>query len=590
MQARQRRTLGAVPDESGVGFSVWAPEKRLLEVVFDDARPPVGMQRSENGRFHVYVEGAAAGDRYRYRIDGENSFPDPASRYQPDGVHGSSEVIDPNSFQWRDSDWSGVRLNELIIYELHIGTFTPEGTFDALRLRLPYLRDLGVTAIELMPVADFPGRWNWGYDHASLFAPSRAYGHPDELRHLVDEAHQLGMAVLLDVIFNHFGPDGAYAPAFAPFFTDNHHTPWGPAINLDDEHSAGVRAFFIENALHWLEEYHFDGLRLDATQELIDGGDTHFLAELAGTVKAIPTGPERMLIAEDSRNLNTILRARDVGGFGLDGVWVDDFHHLIRNRAAGDHEGYYASFVASTTEQIARAINRGWFFEGQRTALGLSRGTDASGLRPEQFVYYIQNHDQIGNRAQGNRLTDHISLPLYRSLSALLLFVPQTPLLFMGQEWAASTPFLFFSDHHEELGRAVTAGRRKEFEAFEAFKGDVPDPQEADTFRRSKLMWDERERWPHVGVARVYGDLLSLRNTIRGAAIAAARSESILEVQRGNLTFLVAFDANAETDIPGEADIVWHSERDAYAYDAAPPVFEVGRIRFLRPSAIIFRA
>ncbi len=591
MTSHEQARLGAIPDDRGVRFRLWAPEKQTVEIIFDSERAAVTMDRVAGGYFERFVEGLIAGARYRYRIDGADEFPDPASRYQPEGVHGPSEIIDTQSFAWSDEGWKGIPTDQLVIYELHVGTFTNEGTFDALRQRLPYLRDLGITAIELMPVADFPGRWNWGYDHAALFAPSRAYGRPDDLRRLVDDAHGMGMAVILDVIYNHFGPDGAYAPAFAPFFTKKHDTPWGMAMNLDDEHSEGVRDFFIDNALHWLGEYHIDGLRLDATHALIDDSEIHFLEELAVAVASIEEGPERILIAEDHRNLNRVIRPRDEGGYGLDGVWSDDFHHLIRNRTAGDSESYYAAFADTTIDDIAQSIRRGWFYEGQKSkANGKARGTDATGLRPERFVFSIQNHDQIGNRPLGNRLSDDIPIELYRAVSALLLYVPQTPLLFMGQEWAARTPFLYFTDHEEELGRAVTEGRRREFGDFSGFSGDVPDPQAEETFERSKLQWDELERDPHSGVLAMYRDLLARRKSFSGEVDARAQSDKVLQLTRGEDTLLVAFDAPAETSISAEAHIVWHSEDVRYGgTDASAPTLSEGKLAFQTPSAVIVR-
>ncbi len=578
--------IGALPDSSGATFTVWAPEKHSVDVVFEDGRRE-SLQIDDGGIFHAHVDGISCGDRYRFSVDGSEPIPDPASRFQPDGVHGASEVIDLESFVWTDQEWRGKALDEMVIYEIHVGTFTPEGTYDALRSRLPYLRKLGINAIELMPVADFPGRWNWGYDHAALYAPSRAYGRPDDLKQLVDEAHRLGIAVLLDVIYNHFGPDGSYAPAYAPFFSRKHRTPWGPAINLDGKHSEGVRSFLIRNAVYWLEEFHFDGLRLDATQTLIDESDPHFLKDLVDAVSRIPTGPERLLIAEDSRNLNDLLRTRESGGYGIDAVWTDDFHHLIRNRTAGDRDGYFADFSDARIADIAATINRGWFYIGQPGRNNRPRGTDPHGLRSEQFVYYIQNHDQIGNRPRGNRMTDDISLPLYRALSSLLLLLPQTPLLFMGQEWAASSPFLFFTDHYQKLGRAVREGRRREFHSFRNFAGTVPDPQAEATFERSKLNWDEQNEMPHSGIRKLYQDLLRMRHQTSGPVHATERSESVLEIRRQDHVLLIAFDGGAEAPLSFHREILWHSEEDHYAVNPAPPSVTGQTIHFSIPSAVL---
>jgi maltooligosyltrehalose trehalohydrolase len=459
------------------------------------------------------------GDLYAYELDGEGLFPDPASRFQPQGVHGPSAIVDHRSFKWSDDTWRGLPLEQAVLYELHVGTFTEAGTFAAVADRLPYLADLGITIVELMPVADFPGSRNWGYDGVSLFAPSRAYGAPDDLRRLVDAAHRLGLAIVLDVVYNHFGPDGAYGSVFSPLYLSRkHRSPWGAAVNLDDEGSQHVREFFVENALHWLHEYHFDGLRLDATHGLIDDSPRHLIAELATRARASAPHRQVLLIAEDERNLATIVRPPEDNGWGLDAVWADDFHHQVRCLAAGDRDGYYEDFTG-TIEDLATTIRQGWFYRGQFSRhRGEARGTDPSGIPLSRMVVCLQNHDQIGNRPFGQRLSHQIDPGLYRALSALLLFVPETPLLFMGQEWAASTRFLYFTDHDADLGRLVTAGRREEFSRFEAFADPViwtriPDPQAASTFEDSRLVWDERTQQLRAGVLELYRALLTLRRT-----------------------------------------------------------------------------
>lgn len=582
--------MGALVRGHETVFRVFSPEAERLDVAFADRM--VRMDRNERGYFEAVAE-APAGTKYRIRLDGGDAFPDPASRFQPDGVHGPSEVVDPSSYLWNDEAWSGIGQDDLIFYELHVGTFSPEGTFEGVRQRLPYLKDLGITAIELMPVADFPGRWNWGYDHAALYAPSRIYGRPDDLRRLIDEAHAMGMAVFLDVIYNHLGPDGAYVAAFAPMFTDKHHTPWGNAINLDDEHSEGVRGFFIDNARHWLSEYHVDGLRLDATHALVDDSEVHFLKELAIAVGAIAEGPRRFLIAEDSRNLNHIIRSRKDGGYGIDGVWTDDFHHQVRHMTAGDSEGYYADFVGMGAKELSATIEKGWFYEGQVSEhTGKRRGSDASVIRPDQCVVCIQNHDQVGNRPRGNRLHHEISLPVFRAATALLLFAPELPLIFMGQEWAASTPFQFFTDHDDELGRLVTEGRKKEFERFSGFQGEVPDPQDPYTFERSRLNWGELNEEEHNGTFNLYRDLLTIRKIVSGAAEALPQGVSGLEVRRGSYVLLVSLGEDAVFPTPPRSSIVLHTEERRYAGDcAAPRRTEEGgvqRIHFSRAGAVLF--
>jgi maltooligosyltrehalose trehalohydrolase len=442
--------------------------------------------------------------------------------------------MDLSCFAWTDQDWPGLDRDNLVIYELHVGTFSPEGTFDGVTRRLPLLRDLGVTAVELMPVGDFPGQRNWGYDGVAIFAPARCYGSPDDLQRLVDTAHRLGLGVLLDVVYNHLGPDGNYTGAYSPYyFSKAHTTPWGDALNLDGPHSRPVRDFFIENALHWLDAYHLDGLRLDATHAIVDDSPQHFLAELAERVRQSFPDRKVVLIAEDHRNLAHMVRPLSAGGWDLDAVWADDFHHEMRRLLAGDDEGYYRDYRGTVTD-LAVILNSGWLYCGQPSVhLGGPRGTDPAGLAPGRFVICLQNHDQIGNRALGERLHHQIDLAAYRAASAVLLTAPQTPLLFMGQEWAASAPFLFFTDHHAELGRLITEGRRHEFRHFRAFtdpktRKRIPDPQAEETFLLSRLAWEERERDPHGGVLALYRDLLRLRrNEPALRAATRARFEAV---------------------------------------------------------------
>jgi maltooligosyltrehalose trehalohydrolase len=512
-------SIGAWPEPEGVRFRVWAPTHTTVELVLD---PGAGAERrplasDADGLFAGGFADVAPGRRYQYLLDGDGPFPDPASRSQPDGVHGPSAVVDAGAFDWSDQDWPGLALSAAVIYELHVGTFTPAGTFAAVIDRLPDVADLGVTAIELMPVADFPGSRNWGYDGVSLFAPARCYGAPDDLRRLVDAAHGLGLAVLLDVVYNHFGPDGAYASAFSPFYFSTRHTsPWGAGVNLDGAHHGPVRAFFIENALHWLHEYHMDGLRLDATHALVDDSPVHLLEELTTVVRGSIPDRRVLLVAEDDRNLATIIRPRAEGGWGLDAVWADDFHHHARRLAAGDRDGYFQDFSGSAAD-LAATLAHGWFYRGQHSAYGNKpRGTDPAGVPVNRMVICLQNHDQIGNRAFGDRLGQQIDPALLRALTALLLLAPETPLLFMGQEWAADTPFLYFTDHAPDLGRLVTEGRRREFSRFTAFadqnvRARIPDPQAASTFEASRLRWSERTQPGHAGMLALHRALLHLR-------------------------------------------------------------------------------
>ena len=536
-------SLGALFDGHATTFRVWAPDRARLDLVIqpssDRAAAPRRrpLAREAGGYWVGRFSDVTPGARYRYRLDGREdlTFPDPASRRQPDGVHGASEVVDASAFAWQHDAWRPPPLRDVVFYELHVGTFTPEGTFGAATDRLAHLVELGVTAIELMPVGDFAGSRNWGYDGVALFAPARCYGTPDDLRRLVDAAHERGLALFLDVVYNHLGPDGAYAHAFSPYyFVETHDTAWGAGVNLDGPHSPEVRRFFIENAVHWVREYHVDGLRLDATHAMRDRSRAPFLRELAETVRARAPRPV-LVVAEDHRNLAHMLRPADRGGWELDAVWADDFHHEVRVHTTGDRDGYYADYTG-TTEDLATTIRQGWFFTGQySTYLQEARGTSPAGLPPAQFVVCIQNHDQIGNRADGARLHHQIDRAAYRAATALLLLAPQTPLLFMGQEWAADSPFLFFTDHHPELGRLVTEGRRREFGAFAAFadpasRERIPDPQEPETFDRSRLDWTERSAPGHAAVLRLYRRLLAFRRecpAIRRASCDSYRVDAL---------------------------------------------------------------
>lgn len=600
--------LGATWTGCATRFRVWSPEAAAVDLVIETAggwgdHP---MRPGDDGFFTLELAEAGPGDHYRFRVDGAGPFPDPASRFQPEGVHGPSEIIDPSAFSWRDAEWTGVPLERLILYELHIGTFTPEGTFLAAAARLPALVDLGVTAILLMPVADFAGRWNWGYDGVAPFAPARCYGRPDDLRALVDEAHRLGLAVHLDVVYNHFGPDGAYQGCFSPSYASpTHRSPWGDAVNYDGPTSGPVRDYVVENALRWVHEYHADGLRLDATHAIVDESPVHILAELASTVHAslAGTGRRALVIAEDARNLAKLVRREQAGGFGLDAVWSDDFHHQVRVAVAGDRDGYFADFDGST-ESIATTARQGWYYTGQPAQYFAGpRGSDPAGIPLRRFIFFLQNHDQVGNRALGDRLHHRVDLAVWRALSVLYLLLPEVPLLFMGQEWAAGTPFQYFTDHRPELGRAVTEGRRREFSRFRAFadpaaRGTIPDPQAPETFRSSHLDWGERERVPHAGVLRLYRRLLALRRALplpedtadRAGFTIAAADGNVLRLERAGvdaaLLALVRLHGVGTTRIgPGWRPLLT-TEDPEFTSEPVPP--ELGtEIRFGRPGAVV---
>jgi maltooligosyltrehalose trehalohydrolase len=473
------------------------------------------MKRGAEGVFTLTSAEAKPRDRYFYLVDDEPlQLPDPVSRLLPEGVHGPTEIVDTSAFRWSDAGWSGVDYREYMLYELHVGTFTPEGTLDSVIGKLDYLKELGITAIELLPLAAFPGKRNWGYDGVSMYAVQESYGGPEGLKQLVDAAHGKGLAVVLDVVYNHLGAEGNYLSKFGPYFTSKHHTPWGDAINYDDEGSENVREYVIENALHWIREYHLDGLRLDAVHAIKDDSKTHIVAELRDRVQefASQEGRHIALMVESDENSPKYVRPRSAGGFGLDGVWSDDFHHAVHTHFTGESEGYYQDFGA--LDDLIRAINEGFVFQGQEFNFwGRPRGESSDGMRPEAHVICIQNHDQVGNRAAGDRLTSLVPLGVRKLMAALLLLAPQTPLLWMGQESDEPNPFQFFTDYGDpQLKKAVTEGRRKEFEGFSSFAGEVPDPQDPETFKRSKLDWtftperDEMLTW--------YRQLITLRKAL----------------------------------------------------------------------------
>ena len=514
MKTRELLPQGAEIVEGGVRYRIWVPDKSKVEIEVNRADSSltevVPLAPDSEGYYQVVDPRGRAGDRYKYKLGGDHAFPDPSSRSQPDGVHGPSMVIDPRAYDWNDAGWHRPAFRDLVIYELHIGAFTPVGTFRAAIEKLSYLRDLGINAIEIMPVADFPGARNWGYDGVSIYAPARCYGTPDDMRALVDAAHAQGIAVVLDVVYNHLGPDGNYLGAYSPFyFTKKHKTPWGDAFNFDGENSAPVRSFFLSNAIYWLEEFHIDGLRLDATHAIRDDSEKHLLEEMADAAR------ERgcYIFAEDERN-QAAITMRKPKGFGMNATYADDFCHTIQV-ALGDTT--YKDDFTGTPAELADELRHGWLYRGQATKrTGKPRGTDCGHLPPENFLYCISNHDQTGNRALGERLNQLASPEAYRAASALLLLSPYTSQIFMGQEWAASTPFLYFTDHNKELGRLVSKGRRKEFFRMPEFADsekakNIPDPQSADTFEKSKLKWEEREQEQHACVLALYRECLRMR-------------------------------------------------------------------------------
>jgi maltooligosyltrehalose trehalohydrolase len=497
---------------------VWAPRRRKVEVVFEGegGQAAFELEREEGGYFSALASEASAGTLYRFRLDGEDYlYPDPASRFQPRGPHGPSRVVDPTKFRWADGEWRGAALKGQVIYELHVGTFTREGTLEEARRELPELARLGVTCVELMPLAEFPGRFGWGYDGVDLYAPTHLYGEPDDLRRFVNEAHAAGVAVILDVVYNHLGPDGNYLRQFAEdYFTDRHETEWGEALNFDGPNSKHVREFFLSNARYWVEEFHMDGLRLDATQSVHDDSDEHILSALARAVREAAAGRGTIIVGENEPQETRLVRAPEQRGYGLDGLWNDDFHHSAWVALTGHDEAYYSDY-RGTPQEFVSAAKYGYLYQGQRYKWQRHRrGTPTFGLPPEVFVNYMQNHDQVANSARGLRAHELTSPGRLRAMTALLLLAPQTPLLFMGQEFASSAPFLYFADHEAELAEKVRRGRAEFLAQFRSVatretRARLADPGDARTFERCKLDFAERER--HAEVYEMHRDLLRLR-------------------------------------------------------------------------------
>jgi maltooligosyltrehalose trehalohydrolase len=532
--------LGATPlPGQGWQFIVWAPSAKESSVhIVGDADRVVPMQKSDSGYFETTIKKLDPQARYFYRFEDRREFPDPASRFQPEGVHGPSQVMDLKDFKWTDSSWRGFDLERSVIYEVHVGTYTPEGTFEALIPHLAALRDLGITTIELMPVAQFPGSRNWGYDGVQPFAPQNTYGGPRGLQKLVDEAHAQGLAVALDVVYNHLGPEGNYFNAYGPYFTDKYQTPWGKAINYDGPDSDPVRHFFIENALHWLEEYHIDVLRLDAVHGIFDFGAFHFLAELQQAVKGLGRRLNRNLhlIAESDLNDSRLLRPPAQGGYDLASQWSDDFHHSLHSLLTGERAGYYSDF--GDVHHLAGTMRNGWFYAGQHSSFRRRRhGNSPAGLARSNFVVCIQNHDQIGNRARGERLSELVNFEGLKLAAGVTVLAPFIPLLFMGEEYGEIAPFQYFTSHgHEELIEAVRKGRREEFAAF-AWEGKVPDPQDRTTFSHSKLDHRLKSKEPHQTLQALYRELLAIR---REYSLAGSGKLEILE--HGSAITMVAGD------------------------------------------------
>jgi maltooligosyltrehalose trehalohydrolase len=601
--AKRANPIGAEYVGGGLtSFRVWAPAVERVEVVLAGG-PAVALNAEEGGYFSGTAR-AAAGARYGFRLDrAEMLYPDPASRFQPDGPHEMSEVIDPSAFAWSDQSWRGLPLEGQVMYEMHIGTFTRDGTWAAAMRELPELARIGITTIELMPVSEFEGRRGWGYDGVDFFAPTHLYGRPDDFRRFVDRAHACGLAVILDVVYNHFGPVGNYLRAFSPaYFTDKYENEWGDAINFDGADAGPVRELFIMNGGYWIEEYHLDGLRLDATQQIFDASSEHVLTAIGRRVREKAGPRTAILVAENERQDATLVRPIEAGGHGLDAVWNDDFHHSAVVALTGRAEAYYSDTHGSPQELIS-AAKHGYLFQGQRYHWQRQpRGTPTWGLRPAQFVVFLENHDQVANSARGARLHQMTSPARWRAMTALLLLMPSTPMLFQGQEFSSSAPFLYFVDLEAELARAVRRGRAeflRQFPSVVHFQEqlDTADPGSLETFERCKLDFAERER--HAPAYRLHQDLLRLRRdhaafrlqragSLDGSVLSASAlalrfftddhaDDRVLIVNLGGDLFRQSIaDPLLAPPIDREWTVCWGSEDAVYGGGGTPAVWPDG--------------
>jgi maltooligosyltrehalose trehalohydrolase len=517
----RKYSIGAECVSNGVSFRVWAPDSASVSVIYEkghgaDGSTCLPLIKEDNGFFSLHVENISEGIRYWFRLDDDAKlYPDPGSRSQPDGPHGSSQVVNPSTYEWDDEDWSGIKLPGQVFYELHVGTFTPEGTFAAAQRELAELKKIGITTIELMPVADFAGTFGWGYDGVNLFAPSRLYGCPDDLRAFINEAHKLGLGVILDVVYNHFGADGNYAPRFSKYyFSESYECEWGDAINFDGPHSQPVRDFFLSNAAYWIDEYHFDGLRLDATQQIYDTSEVHILREICDSVRNAAGKKHTIIVGENELQDTKLLKPAELGGYTLDCLWNDDFHHASKVAMTGKNEAYFADYLG-TPQELISAIKHGYLYQGQFSKWkNKGRGTPSLKIPPAKFVNFIQNHDQIANSGRGWRADRLTSSGRYKAMMTLLLLTPGSPMLFQGQEFASSAPFTYFADHEPELAKLVDAGRKKSLSIFRSMNNETmlcetPVPHERGNFEACKLDFAEREK--HREMYTLTKELLALR-------------------------------------------------------------------------------
>jgi maltooligosyltrehalose trehalohydrolase len=592
---RRRRAIGAEPLEGGVHFRVWAPAREKVAVAIDN-RDHL-LMREPDGHHSALVEEARTDTRYRLRLDGEDeTYPDPASRSQPDGPHGASEVVDPDAYEWQTKNWPGIDPQSLIISEIHIGTFTTQGTFAAAIEKLPLLRDAGINLVELMPVSEFPGRFGWGYDGVDLFAPAHIYGSPDDFRRFVDAAHAHGLGVILDVVYNHFGPDGCYLAQFTPqYFTAKYANDWGAAVNFDGEGCAGVRELCSENAAYWIDEFRLDGLRLDATQDIHDASGEHIVKRIAATAREA-AGDRTIFIVAENEGQNAAL----IRDYGLDAMWNDDWHHSALVALTGQREAYYTDYRGKPQEFVSMA-KHGFLFQGQWYRWQEQRrGSPSLDIEPRRLVQYIENHDQVANSATGNRADQLTSPGRHRAMTALLLLSPQTPMLFQGEEFASSKPFLYFADHKSELAEAIRKGRREflsQFPSVAKIAEDLAAPDAVETFERCKLDWSERET--HAEALALHRDLIAIRQNdplFDGAVL----SEHAFVLRWPDRLLIVNLGAALHLDPAPEPllapplgmqwTLVWSSESPRYGGGGTPAVESEENWRIPGECAVLMRA
>ena len=618
--AIRRLPIGAdVHADGTTHFRVWAPRPSRVELVIQRCRGQslhVPLEDEEDGYFSASVSGVGHGDRYQYLLD-DQLYPDPASRFQPDGPAGASMIVDPARYGWRDAEWRGITLPGQIVYEMHVGTFTPDGTWRSAIERLPTLVDIGITLLEVMPVAEFPGRFGWGYDGVFPFAPTRLYGAPDDFRTFVDEAHRLGLGVILDVVYNHLGPDGCVFRRYADdYFTKKYDNEWGDALNFDGDRSGPVREYFTSNAAYWVDEYHLDGLRLDATQSIHDASDPHIVAEIGRAARAASRGRPIVIVSENEPQDVRMVRPLETGGYGLDALWNDDFHHSAVVALTGRSEAYYSDHHGRPQELIS-AAKYGYLFQGQRYAWQKqSRGTRAQGVAPSAFVTFIENHDQLANSGNGSRVRLQTTPGRYRAMTALLLLMPATPMLFQGQEFGASTPFLYFADHNAELAEAVQKGRAEFVAQFPSLgsremQERLPAPHGIETFHRCRLNWDEQAS--NDTHRRLHKDLIALRRSDQAFRVQAngAVDGAVLAAEAFLLRFVTATPederlliVNFGRDLvagsfpepliapPDDCQWVlrWSSEHPDYGGCGTPDIVTADGWRIPAHSAVVMRA